>query len=227
MIKKLSAFITSLWSLAKRHALLTSVLIVLCLSFVAFSAYVGFLPMAVLLAPVAILGWWIIQRRSPTQGRAEALSVISSIAIAVVIVFAVIQAVPYGRDHSQPAITGEPKWANPETRDLMVRACFGCHSNEVKYPSYANIAPISWSVQRHIDEGRENVNYSEFATNPGGADESIEVILEGSMPPAYYTRFGLHPDSKLTKAETATLIAGLNATPGMTESGNGNYGGED
>ena len=221
MINKLSAFVNSLWSLAKRHALLTSVLVALCLFFLGFSIYVGFAQMAVLLVPVALLGWWIIQRRSPKEGRAEAISVISSIAIAVVVVFAVIQAIPYGRDHSQPAITGEPKWSSPETRDLMVRACFGCHSNEVKYPSYANVAPISWAVQSHIDEAREKVNYSEFATNPHGADETIEVILEGSMPPAYFTRFGLHPDSKLTKAETATLIAGLRATPGMSDNGGG------
>lgn len=227
VITKFSGFINTLWSLAKRHVLLTSVLAVLCILFIAFSVYVGFALMAVLLVPVALVGWWIIQRRTPKQGRAEAISIISSIGIAVVIVFAVIQAVPYGRDHSQPAITGEPKWSSPETRELMVRACFGCHSNEVEYPSYANVAPISWSVQRHIDEGREKVNYSEFATNPEGADESIEVILDGSMPPGYYTRFGLHPDSKLTKEETQILIAGLNATPGMTESGGGDYGTED
>ena len=225
MITKFSAFINSLWSMAKRHVLLTSVLALLCISFVLFSVYVGFAQMAVLLVPVALLGWWIIQRRTPKQGRAEALSVISSIAIAVVVVFAVIQAIPYGRDHSQAAVTGEPKWSSPETRDLMVRACYGCHSNQAEYPSYANIAPISWAVQSHMDEGREKVNYSEFATNPDGADETIEVILEGSMPPGYYTRFGLHPTSKLTKAETQTLIAGLRATPGMTENGGG--GGED
>lgn len=227
VIAKFSHFINTLWSLAKRHVLLTSVLALLCILFIAFSIYVGFAPMAALLVPVALVGWWIIQRRAPKQGRAEALSIISSIGIAVVIVFAVIQAIPYGRDQSQPAITGEPKWSSPETRELMVRACFGCHSNEVEYPSYANVAPISWSVQHHIDEGREAVNYSEFATNPNGADESIEVILEGSMPPAYYTRFGLHPDSKLSKEETQILIAGLSATPGMTESGGGEYGEED
>ena len=221
MIQRLQKFIDALWGLAKRHVVLTSVLIALCLIFLGFSIYVGFAQMVVLLLPVALLGWWIIKRRTPQEGRAEALSVISSIAIAVVVVFAIIQAIPYGRDHSQPAITGEPKWANPETRDLMVRACFGCHSNEVKYPSYANVAPISWAVQSHIDEARDKVNYSEFATNPEGANRTIRVIENGYMPPAYFTRFGLHPDSKLTKAETATLIAGLRATPGMSKNGGG------
>jgi hypothetical protein len=101
----------------------------------------------------------------------------------------------------------------------MVNACFSCHSNEVEYPPYASVAPISWMVQRHVDEGREKVNYSNFATDPGDADESIEVIEEGEMPPAYFTRFGLHPEANLSRAELDELIAGLRATPGMTEGG--------
>ena len=219
MIQRFLIFVEKLWALAKRHTTLTTVLILLCLAFIGFSAYVGFAQMSVLLLPVALIAWWIIQRRTEKQGRAEALSVISSIAVAVVVVFAVIQAVPYGRDHSQPAVTGEPKWSSPETRELMVRACFGCHSNEVEYPSYANVAPISWAVQSHIDEGRDKVNYSEFATNPRGASKTIRVIESGYMPPGYFTRFGLHPDSKLTSEETQTLIAGLSTTPGMSRSG--------
>ena len=99
----------------------------------------------------------------------------------------------------------------------MVRACYGCHSNEVVYPSYADIAPISWMVASHVSEGRAEVNYSEFATTTRGFDETIEVILDGSMPPSYYTRFGLHPEARLTDAEIAALVEGLRATPGFDE----------
>ena len=150
--------------MAKRHVVLTAVLVFLCLLFAGFSFLIGFVQMSVLLAPIALIAWWIITKRDPTTGRAEALTVISSIAVAFVVVFALIQAVPYGRSHKNGPITGEPKWSSPETRELMVRACFGCHSNEVKYPSYANVAPISWAVQNHVDEGRSKVNYSEFTS---------------------------------------------------------------
>ena len=201
--------------MAKRHPILTSVLVALCLLFMGFAFLIGFIQMAVVLAPIALIAWWMIQKRNPQHGRAEALSIISSVAIATVVTFAVIQAIPYGRNHTNPPVTGEPKWANPETRDLMVRACFGCHSNEVKYPSYANVAPISWAVQSHIDEGRSAVNYSEFATSSRRGDDTIEVIQEGSMPPGFYTRFGRHPEARLTSAEIATLVAGLKATPGI------------
>ena len=111
----------------------------------------------------------------------------------------------------------EPQWSSPETRDLMVRACFGCHSNQVEYPSYAKIAPISWAIQSHIDSGRSEVNYSEFGVSRGNFDETIEVIRDGSMPPFYYTMFGRHPEAKLSKEEKAALIAGLAVTPGLGE----------
>ena len=100
----------------------------------------------------------------------------------------------------------------------MVDACYDCHSNEVEWPWYTSIAPFSWAATEHVEEGRDAVNYSEFTT--GGdheAEETIEVIREGSMPPYYYTLFGLHPEADLTREETDELIAGLRATPGLAE----------
>jgi len=129
----------------------------------------------------------------------------------------IIQLIPYGKDHSNPPVNGEPAWSSPRTRELMVNACFGCHSNSVEYPAYASVAPISWTVQSHIDEGREKVNYQEWNSQQGEAEETIEVIREGSMPPSYYTMFGKHPEAKLTDAEISELIAGLSATPGFSE----------
>ena len=99
----------------------------------------------------------------------------------------------------------------------MVRACFACHSSEVKYPWYADIAPTSWAVQHHVDDARAHVNYSQFATDPGKAGETVAVIVAGSMPPGYFTRFGLHPEAELTDAEKATLVAGLRQTPGLND----------
>ena len=129
----------------------------------------------------------------------------------------IIQLIPYGKDHSNPPVNGEPAWSSPRTRELMVNACFGCHSNSVEYPTYASVAPISWTVQSHIDEGREKVNYQEWNLRQSEAEETIEVIREGSMPPSYYTMFGKHPEAKLTDAEISELIAGLLATPGFSE----------
>ena len=63
--------------------------------------------------------------------RLKRLLVIAVIAIAVFVLLGVlIQLVPYGHDHTNPPVVQEPAWNSPHTRELAVRACFDCHSNE-------------------------------------------------------------------------------------------------
>lgn len=182
-----------------------------------------------LLAATAVGGvvLYLLARRTFDVHEAPAIGrlAVGSTAVSALLVFGLIQLIPYGHDHSNPPVTGEPRWANARTRELMVDACYACHSNEVKYPAYASVAPLSWAVQRHVDEGREAVNYSEFATDPGDAEDSAKVVDEGEMPPAVFTRFGRHPEANLSEAELRELIAGLRATPGL--SGEGEHGSSD
>ena len=65
-----------------------------------------------------------------------------------------IQFVPYGRPTPNPAVRREPNWDSPRTRELAVRACFDCHSNQTQYPWYSYVAPISWLVNNDIHEAR-------------------------------------------------------------------------
>jgi uncharacterized membrane protein YedE/YeeE len=212
----------------RSHPVLTGVLVLGVLVALGLSVYIDMglyftIPILVMIGVIAFVLFRLWRSRRPadepvptsTAGRVG----FAAVALAGVLTFLIIQLVPYGRDHSNPPGTGEPDWATPNTRELMVNACFGCHSNEVEYPPYASVAPISWMVQRHVDEGREAVNYSNFATNEGEADNSVEVVQEGEMPPAYFARFGLHPEADLSQAEMDELIAGLKATPGMSEGG--------
>ena len=196
------------------------VVCVLSIAFLIFGLLIGLPPFGYVLIvgivaiPTLVYVWRSIRGGSNKLTDARFLLVLCA---SILVMLPVIQAVPYGRAHSNPPITGEPQWSSPRTRELMVRACFGCHSNEVEYPSYASVAPISWVVEAHVAEGREKVNYSEFDQRQRDADETIEVIEEGSMPPTYYTRFGRHPEAKLTSAELQELIDGLRATPGLSE----------
>jgi hypothetical protein len=215
-------FFPRLFGLVRRHLVLTGVLVALCLTFTLFGFYIGFVQMAVLLIPIAVIGWIPIARRIDKHGESggvsEAIAVCSYIALASVATFALIQAVPFGKDHTNPSNYNrqyEPAWDTTATRDLVVRACYGCHSNEVEYPSYSKIAPISWMVASHVAEGREALNFSTVMKDGNARHdlgESIEVVQEGEMPPSYYTRFGKHPEAKLTADETQQLIAGLSAT---------------
>jgi len=133
------------------------------------------------------------------------------IVIVLALVLVVIQFVPYGVDN--PKGSDEPKWDSARTRELFMSACADCHSNKTKVLWFEHVAPVKWYIANHVKEGRDALNISEWHTAAGeGADEMTETIEKGSMPPGYYTYFGLHGDSKLTAAEKQQLIDGLKAT---------------
>jgi Ca2+/Na+ antiporter len=217
IMNRLTPLTKTTWAAVRRHPVLASVLAVLCLVFAGLSFLVGFIQMVVLLIPVAIFVLYMLHRRTKKgadDGPAETIAVLSYIAIGAVLTFVLIQAVPYGRNHNtyDPSTAGEMKWDTSRTRELTVNACYGCHSNQVEYPSYASVAPISWAVQSHIDEGRQKLNFSTFTSQSEGFDEVLEVIDDGSMPPGYYTAFGRHPEARLSDAEMVELVRGLHAT---------------
>jgi hypothetical protein len=132
-------------------------------------------------------------------------------ALVLVAVFGLIQLIPYGPDHANPPVTLEPKWDSPRTRELAKRACFDCHSNLTTWPWYSKVAPISWLVQRDVDSGRSQFNFSEWdRPQDVGAGDLAEAIHGGSMPPWYYTV--LHSGAKLSSTEKDALARGLDAT---------------
>jgi hypothetical protein len=123
-----------------------------------------------------------------------------------------LQLVPYGRDHINPPVTGEPGWDSPQTRALARQACFDCHSNETEWPAYASIAPASWLVQRDVNEGRAALNFSEWTRPQKEAREAAEEVQKGEMPPAIYTV--VHAHSRLNAADRDRLAQGLARTLG-------------
>jgi hypothetical protein len=141
-------------------------------------------------------------------GRARRLAIRVGLVIAGAVL--VIQLVPYGRDHSNPPVVAEPPWDRAQTRELAVRACFDCHSNETRWPVYSNLAPASWLVQSHVDTGRRALNFSEFDLAGEEADEAAVAVADGEMPPASYLL--AHPDARLSTRERDVLVRGLIAT---------------
>src|SRR3954449_11133227 len=132
------------------------------------------------------------------------------VVVALVALFALAQLVPYGRAHSDPPVTAEPRWDSPRTRALARDACFDCHSNLTKWPWYSNVAPVSWLTYNDVKGGREHLNFSEWNRLQEEAGDAAEAVADGSMPPWYYTI--LHPKSRLSSAEKAALEQGLRAT---------------
>lgn len=147
-----------------------------------------------------------------------------------VLLFAAIQFVPYGRNHTNPPDGQRVAFDSPATEELAKKACFDCHSNRTKWPWYSNIAPISWRIQRHVDEGREHLNFTAFDPNSKdmaeGAEEAAETVQKGEMPLNDYLL--AHPEARLTADEKKMLVAGLEKTFAAfaKKSGKGGTGGE-
>ncbi len=97
-----------------------------------------------------------------------------------------------------------------EIVDLLEVACYDCHSYNTQYPWYANVAPVSWWIESHVEEGREHFNFSRWGTYTlkerlHKLDEAIEEVREGHMPLDSYT--WMHPKAKLSDAQRDQLIA--------------------
>ena len=129
------------------------------------------------------------------------------IVVGGIVLLGLIQLIPFGHNHVNPAVVSEPQWSSPEARALVKEHCFQCHSNETEWPWYSNIAPASWLIQMDVIEGRGKFNFSQWNTGPGDLREITEVIQSGEMPPIQYWAF--HPNSRLNSLQKQDLINAL------------------
>lgn len=133
------------------------------------------------------------------------------ILIIILVGFIIIQFFPI--DKTNPPL--EPgmdfikiKNTPPDIAKLIRNSCYDCHSNETKYPWYASIAPSSWFLKNHINEGRKELNFSTFATYESSRqihklEECLEMIEKKKMPlESYYLG---HQDAKLSDEERKKL----------------------
>jgi cytochrome c551/c552 len=129
------------------------------------------------------------------------------VVIALVALGLLIQLIPLPGRGANPAVVSEPNWDSPQTRALVKRACFDCHSNETVWPWYSYVAPVSWLVYNDTMEGRSRMNFSDWNTKSRDVREIVGEIEEGGMPPAIY--LPMHPSARLSDAEKQQLITGI------------------
>lgn len=137
---------------------------------------------------------------------------VKQIAFWSLVAFALIQFIPIDKvnkpiDHSINFV--DSKKAPERIKGLLKGACYDCHSDETIYPKYAYIAPVSWSVKSHINEGREHLNFSIWETYNKDLKEnmlskSIQTIQGKTMPMPGYIVY--HKEANLSEAERALLI---------------------
>jgi len=129
--------------------------------------------------------------------------------IYAVVIFAGIQFITIDtKEH----ITSDPKdeiVVSNEIKTILKRSCYDCHSNNSTIPWYGNIAPSSWLVRLHINDGRKILNFSEFKKYDAEKQKDIFDRIEDSvvirMPLASYV--WLHKGASLSQEDKAKLKA--------------------
>jgi hypothetical protein len=84
---------------------------------------------------------------------------------------------------------------------LLDRACRDCHTNSTRWPWYTNVAPISWWIVDHVNEGRRRASFSDWADYDAARrlkelDEICKRVERDSMPLQSYLL--MHRDAQLS-----------------------------
>lgn len=96
-----------------------------------------------------------------------------------------------------------------DVKQILEASCNDCHSNHSVYPWYTYVQPVGLWVQHHVNEGREELNFSEFNTykpkrQAHKFEEIAEMVEEGEMPMKAYTL--IHGNARLSETQKQTLI---------------------
>lgn len=92
---------------------------------------------------------------------------------------------------------------------ILKTACYDCHSNHTNYPWYSYVQPVGWILDRHIRDGKEELNFSEFGAYSVRRQMSKLKAIGGSvrdntMPLSSYTM--LHESARLSQAEKKMIL---------------------
>jgi len=66
-----------------------------------------------------------------------------------------------------------------DVKEIIKTSCADCHTNNTKFPWYSEIAPVSWYLAQHVNEGKEHLNFSEWAAyNKNQRNHVLKDIIE-------------------------------------------------
>ena len=134
------------------------------------------------------------------------------ILLVLIIVFVGLQFIPSVRNESGQVDKSDISIAlkTPKrVQAILVNSCYDCHSNNTRHPWYARIQPVRYMLDKHVKEGKENLNLSEFGSYRARRKlnklrSMANSIKEGTMPLSSYTL--IHRNATLTAVEKTLLL---------------------
>lgn len=137
---------------------------------------------------------------------------IKRLLILALIALIVIQFIPVEKNEggyeSLNVFVAETK-PSDEVAAILKSACYDCHSNQTVYPWYSNLAPASFYLADHVDNGKRHLNFSAWDAystkrKDHKLDELIEEVEADEMPLESYTL--IHSEAMLDVAQTEALV---------------------
>ena len=132
--------------------------------------------------------------------------------LGIIVVFILIQMIRPNKKDSRNDINHISKvTAVPdEVKEILKTACNDCHSNFTVYPWYNEIAPVSWYLAQHVNDGKEHLNFSEWTVYNKNQQNHIlkdleEVLETHEMPLKSY--LWIHKEAEMTNDEYEVLMA--------------------
>ena len=62
----------------------------------------------------------------------------------------------------QPNYIGNTFAIPADVKTILAKACYDCHSNNTRYPWYANLQPLHWWLEKHIKNGKKEINFDDY-----------------------------------------------------------------
>jgi len=99
---------------------------------------------------------------------------------------------------------------NDDVHQIFIKKCYDCHSNNTVYPWYYNIQPVGMWMAHHVNEGKEELNFSEFKTySARKANHKLEsisdAINDGWMPLDSY--LWIHKEAEISATDREAINA--------------------
>lgn len=139
------------------------------------------------------------------------MKILKKVLIVLLVLFVGAQAFRPAKNNSNDTSKDISKsYVVPENvKTILAKACNDCHSNNTRYPWYAEIQPMAWWINDHVKDGKKHLNFNEFdsyriARQYKKLEECIEEVKDGEMPLSSYTI--IHKDAKLSDDEKQILF---------------------
>lgn len=93
-------------------------------------------------------------------------------------------------------------------KTILKNACLDCHSNQTNYLWYHKITPVSWMVNKHVIEGKDELNLSDWGEMDifdkiGTLEEICQEVERKKMPLESYS--AMHKKAKLSDEQITAL----------------------